>query len=208
MIFFRKFIIRLQVVGVFLVPRIITQHECAEDRQRPPISESSFKLLHLSFRSPNIKSAIKRSPSVEKSHKCFLLLICSNRTIFSRAMFSMPYARGGLSSPIFKRRTFFLSELFKFGLFSWRPFSTIQGCQLLAPPRPLALKLLLLLFQLTHSDHRSFSCSVCKRKFKQLSQLKNHAVTHMDKEKDVVSNFDWFRAIKMALLLCTAISLS
>lgn len=28
---------------------------------------------------------------------------------------------------------------------------------------------------------------MCKKKFKQLSQLKNHSVIHMDKEKDVVS---------------------
>jgi hypothetical protein len=44
-----------------------------------------------------------------------------------------------------------------------------------------------MIFQLIHSDQRSFSCSVCKAKFKQLAQLKNHSVIHMDKDKDVVS---------------------
>jgi uncharacterized Zn-finger protein len=46
---------------------------------------------------------------------------------------------------------------------------------------------LFFIFQLIHSDQRPFSCSVCKSKFKQLAQLKNHSVIHMDKEKDVVS---------------------
>ena len=39
---------------------------------------------------------------------------------------------------------------------------------------------------LIHSEERQFACSVCKKRFKQLSQLRNHSVFHMDKESEVV----------------------
>ena len=37
-----------------------------------------------------------------------------------------------------------------------------------------------------HSDDRQFACSVCKKRFEQLSQLRNHSVSHMNKELEVV----------------------
>ena len=37
-----------------------------------------------------------------------------------------------------------------------------------------------------HSEDRQFACSVCKRRFKQLAQLRNHSVLHMDKQSEVV----------------------
>ena len=42
----------------------------------------------------------------------------------------------------------------------------------------------------THSEERSFVCSVCQRSFKQLAQLRNHAVIHLDKSKSAVPS--WF----------------
>ena len=39
---------------------------------------------------------------------------------------------------------------------------------------------------LIHSEDRQFACSVCKKRFKQLSQLRNHSVSHMNKESEVV----------------------
>jgi hypothetical protein len=39
---------------------------------------------------------------------------------------------------------------------------------------------------LTHSEARRFVCSVCKKGFKQLAQLQNHSVIHLDKAKDMV----------------------
>ena len=36
------------------------------------------------------------------------------------------------------------------------------------------------------SDGGQFACSVCKIRFKQLSQLRNHSVLHMNKEFEVV----------------------
>ena len=38
---------------------------------------------------------------------------------------------------------------------------------------------------LIHSEDRQFACSVCKKKFKQLSQLRNHSVSHMNKESEL-----------------------
>jgi uncharacterized Zn-finger protein len=37
-----------------------------------------------------------------------------------------------------------------------------------------------------HSKEKKFACSICMKNFAQLAQLKNHTVTHMDKNKDSV----------------------
>merc|ERR1739844_599648 len=39
---------------------------------------------------------------------------------------------------------------------------------------------------LIHSEDRKFVCSLCKKRFKQLSQLRNHSISHMDKESEVI----------------------
>lgn len=41
-----------------------------------------------------------------------------------------------------------------------------------------------------HSDDRKFECKICSKGFKQLSQLRNHSVTHMDKTRKTVPT--WF----------------
>ena len=42
----------------------------------------------------------------------------------------------------------------------------------------------------THSDERQFVCSVCQKGFKQMAQLRNHSVIHLDKTRSVVPS--WF----------------
>ena len=37
-----------------------------------------------------------------------------------------------------------------------------------------------------HSQDKSFKCATCGKAFSQLSQLRNHTVTHMNKESDLV----------------------
>lgn len=37
-----------------------------------------------------------------------------------------------------------------------------------------------------HSDSRNYSCLECGKAYRQLAQLKNHSVTHLDKAKDGV----------------------
>uniref|UniRef100_A0A0K2UXL8 Zinc finger protein 64like [Megachile rotundata] n=1 Tax=Lepeophtheirus salmonis TaxID=72036 RepID=A0A0K2UXL8_LEPSM len=49
----------------------------------------------------------------------------------------------------------------------------------------------------THSEDKPFLCSKCEKSFKQLAQLKNHMVTHLDKEKDVVPS--WYAKKKCEL---------
>ena len=39
---------------------------------------------------------------------------------------------------------------------------------------------------LIHSEDRQFACSVCKKRFNKLSQLRNHSVSHMNKESEVI----------------------
>ena len=39
---------------------------------------------------------------------------------------------------------------------------------------------------LVHSENRQFACSVCEKRFTQLSQLRNHSVSHMDQASEVV----------------------
>ncbi len=38
----------------------------------------------------------------------------------------------------------------------------------------------------THADERRFVCGVCGKAFRQLAQLRNHGVTHLDKDKESV----------------------
>ena len=40
-----------------------------------------------------------------------------------------------------------------------------------------------------HRDEKSFKCGTCDKAFNQLSQLRNHSVTHMDKNSDLVLKF-------------------
>lgn len=41
-----------------------------------------------------------------------------------------------------------------------------------------------------HGERKKYVCSVCYKGFRQLSQFRNHAVTHMDKSKETVPS--WF----------------